>query len=481
MLIFLLTGRWSHHIDAFHIRIKINTMTFRQSHLYVLFFVVSLALPVSAQVAPGPCSAAKTPTLSKNPVAGTKVLSGCATQAGDFIVLTVLPPSKGAPASCLNYYSNLGGQNEPTPLYELPPMLVDPKTHMFSIELTASGKWRALQPQQLICLRELDSQGKQTSVSVGPQEVQLRTYESADSPWGRVRPYLSAGVIFSQNNSQFSSEDLFLGLNLDKNWFAPHHYREFNWLANTYFDAQLTSIPAAACQSSSSGSSTSSNCPASSGVTSGTNNLSNFIASRKAAVIEGGVYLPMFLDSWKWSYQGNDNALFIAPIFEGGYQTITGGTQTVSSPTPGTSTTIATLNSQGLYYFYAGGARLGHYELSSSWNIGPDLLSHLDILFGKWQNFEQCQGECTATSSLVLPTMIALNGRLKIPSTFFQIGFDAITPLTKTAGTQGDLRFFFGVQVDPTCLFRAFQGTQSSLTNCAVGQSSFTGKNMAGH
>lgn len=456
-------------------------MTSSRSQLVLFFLALCFAFQASAQVPPNPCAGTKTPTLSKTPTAGTKVLSGCATQAGNFVQLTVLPPSTSSVISCTNYYSHAGGNDKPTPLYELPPMLVDPKTHMFSVELRANGKWKALQAGQLICLKELDSAGKQVSVSVGPQQVQLHTYGEADSPWGRVRSYLSAGVVLSQNNSQFSSEDFFLGFDLDKNWFAPQRYGGFNWLANTYFDAQLTSIPAAACQSSSGGSTTSSNCPASSGTTTGSSSLSNFIASRKAAVIEGGVYVPMFLDHWKWSYRGNDNALFIAPIFIGGYQTITGGTQTVSSPTPGTSTTIATLNSQGLYYFYAGGARLGHYKLFNSWNIAPELLSHLDILFGKWQNFEQCQGACSATSSLVLPTMISLDGRLKIPSTFFQVGFDAITPLTRTVGTQGDLRFLFGVQVDPTCLFKAFQGTATSLTNCAVGQSGSHGGNATAH
>jgi len=295
----------------------------------------------------------------------------------------------------------------------------------------------------------------------------------SSTPWGRVRPYLSGGMVLSQNNGQFSSQNLYLGFNLDKNWFyGVERQAPFHWQLNTYFDSQLTAIPTASCQSSSSSASgtTASTCPSSSG--SSTNNLSNFITSQKAAVIQGGIYVPIYLNAWRWSYNGDNNTLFLGPIFKGGYQSLTGGSQTVASPTPGTSTTVSTVNDQTLYYFYAGGVRLGHYDLFNSWNIAPDLLSHLDIVFGKWQNFEQCaEGSCSGTSATVLPTMIALEGRLKIPSTFFQIGFDAISPLTKASGTKGDLRFIFGAQLDPSCLFNAFTGTASTLNSCVQGHS----------
>lgn len=431
--------------------------------------------PTKSANADNPCADAQAPSLfGGNPVAGTKVVSGCATKLGDFVRLTVLPKPQAneAPISCTNFYS--AGRQNPKPILDLPAIAVDTQ-QMFSIELRVGAKPRALEVDERVCLQELDQSGKPMATSIGPQQVVLQTYTEADTAWGRVRPYLSAGVVLSQTNGQFSNQDMFLSFDLDKTWFMER--RPVNWLLNTYFDAELTSIPAAACQASSTSGTASgtSSCPSSPSGSSGSSpsNLSNFIASRKAAVIQGGIYLPLFPDAWKWSYKGNNNALFIAPIFKGGYQTLTGGAQTVTSPTPGTSTTVATLNSEGLYYFYGGGARLGHFRLSRSWNIAPDLLSRLDILFGKWENFEQCAGGmCMAGSNnFVLPTMIAMEGRLKIPDTFFQIGFDAITPFTRTTGTKGDLRFLFGVQIDPTCLFKAFQGTTTSLTTCAEGMS----------
>lgn len=51
------------------------------------------------------------------------------------------------------------------------------------------------------------------------------------------------------------------------------------------------------------------------------------------------------------------------------------------------------------------------------------------------------------------------------------ISLDEITPLTKTSETQGDRRFFFGIQVDPICLLKTFHGTARSITTCAQGQS----------
>jgi hypothetical protein len=418
--------------------------------------------PAAAQKAAGPpaaqapCAGANLPYLWKKPVVGTRVLTGCAKQSGDEMDVAV---GTGAAPQCKD--ATYKGTQVPT----------DTGALTFAITLgdpLAKGEW--------VCIEEIDYSKKPPGLTYDPQvgvgqPVELWTYDEASTPWGRVRPYLSGGTVLSQNNGQFSSQSLFVGFNLDKNWFARDSTGKLGSLVNTYFDARLTSIPTASCEAAGSGSS---GC-SSSGSGGASANLSNFITSQKAAVIEGGIYVPLYLDSRKWSWGGNDNVLFVAPIFKGGYQSLTEGAQTVTSPTPGTSTTISTVNNQTLYFFYAGGVRLGHYELFNSWNIAPDLLSHLDIVFGKWQNFAQCSsGSCSGTSTTVLPTMIELEGRLKIPATFFQIGFDAISPLTKTSGTKGDLRFLFGVQLDPSCLFNAFQGTSSTLTSCVQGHSNST-------
>jgi hypothetical protein len=144
-----------------------------------------------------------------------------------------------------------------------------------------------------------------------PIFVKRNSYAESNVPWGNVTPTFSTGFVLSQNNGQFSQFNLFLGLNVDTSYHIRKKYR-----ANVYVDAQLTSIPAASCQTSSSGSSGSSsnggsgigaNCLTSTNLT---NSFHSFIGSPKAAVIQGGIYFPIPISSWQWWYGGHANSVF---------------------------------------------------------------------------------------------------------------------------------------------------------------------------
>jgi hypothetical protein len=301
---------------------------------------------------------------------------------------------------------------------------------------------------------------KPMNVDAVPIYVTVWTSEESATPWGRTRLYLSAGVVLGQINGQFASQSLFLGLDVDNNWHASQ-----NILLNTFFDAQLTSVPAAACAASTSATATSSGCS--------TASVNSFISSQKAGVVKAGVYAPMTLAAWRWSHEGSDQALFVAPIIEGGVETLTSTTQTTASATssPGT---ISTLSGQNVYPFYSGGVRFGHFGLSHSSNISPYLFSFLDITIGQWQSFKQCvnsicslNGTTQNPTNLVLPLMISLEGRLKVPKTPVVVGFDSYLPITHT-GVHGDLRFLFGVRLDVGCLYNAFKGGNTpSIYKCS--------------
>jgi hypothetical protein len=196
------------------------------------------------------------------------------------------------------------------------------------------------------------------------------------------------------------------------------------------------------------------------------------MTSRKAAVVQGGLYLPMYLNAWKWWYDGNRNELFIAPIIKGGYQTLTQGTQSVSSPTPGVTTTTATLSGQNLFPFYAYGIRLGHFTNYSSWNIAPELNSYLDLTIGRWDNFTQCQGGTCAvnTKQLFQPTTLDFEGHLKIPKTPFELGFSTFSPINGKS-LIGDLRFYFGLRLDVGCIMnKILAGQNTTFVGCAASQ-----------
>jgi hypothetical protein len=398
------------------------------------------------------CDSTTTAYFPIPPPVGRKVVSGCAGKAAGARVLVFAKNDAlgSCPANLLPPFKIPPTDNEPAN--------VNPQTGVFAAELE-----QALTDGDLVCPYSV-------AADLNPPVVSNKWgYDDPDLPMGRTHYYVSTGVELSEDNQQFSSQDLYLGLSLDRNWIRGNPSSSFTGLFNSEFSAQLTSIPVAA--SSTTSTSTASTSP--------TPSLSTFISSRKAAVVSGALYAPLYADAFK-GWFGTQTTAFFAPIVKGGLQTITSGALTASAPAPGTTTTTTTVNSQGLYYFWGAGLRLGDLKLHRSWNVAPEVLSHLDLTVGQWENFKQCRNpsQCSPgsdgavpASQLYQPLLFALEGQLNVPKTPVQIGFQSITPLH--GGGQGDLRFIFGVKLDVGCIYKAFKGGSTpSLLQCSDDQSS---------
>jgi hypothetical protein len=412
----------------------------------------NIVKPASTSTAIPSCDSTTTAYFPIPPPVGRKVVSGCAGKAAGARVLVFDKNDAlgSCPANLLTPFKIPPQDNEPAN--------VNPQTGVFAAELE-----HALTDGELVCPYSV-------AADLNPPAVANKWgYDDPDIPLGRTHYYVSTGVEFSEDNQQFSSQDLYLALSLDRNWIRGNPSSSFTGLFNSEFSAQLTSIPVAA--SSTTSTSTTSTSP--------TPSLTTFISSRKAAVVSGALYAPLYADAFK-GWFGSQTTAFFAPIVEGGLQTITSGALTASAPAPGTTTTTTTVNSQGLYYFWGAGLRLGDLKLHRSWNVAPEVLSHLDLTVGQWENFKQCRNpsQCSPgsdgavpASQLYQPLLFALEGQLNVPKTPVQIGFQSITPLH--GGGQGDLRFIFGVKLDVGCIYKAFKGGSTpSLLQCSDDQSS---------
>ncbi|HXZ12416.1 MAG TPA: hypothetical protein VEG64_08480 [Candidatus Sulfotelmatobacter sp.] len=415
---------------------------------------------VNGDPEPASCDSDKPPYFGNLLVAGLKVLTGCpgkvpASQVLEVVVYKQKKDKCEADAPKLS-------PTDPT-ISEGGLANVDPKTGFFYAELH-----HPLAEEQMVCVWPTGS----TDTNVGPTPfvVYRWGYHVSGEPIGRTRYFLEAGVALSQSNQQFSNQDLYLSFDLDRNWIRGTH----NALFNSEFSASLTSIPVAAT-------STTMTTTTTGGTTTTTpaNSLSTFMSARKAAVVEGALYAPLYADAFK-GWFGSGTTAFVAPIVKGGLQTITQGALSSSNPAPGTSTTSMTVNNNGLYYFWGAGVRLGDLKLHRSWNIAPLMLSHIDLTVGQWENFKQCRTRTTAacpigtngavTGGLYEPLLFALEGHIGIPKTPAEIGFSSITPIN--GGGQGDLRFFFGVKLDIGCFTKAVTsgGGAGKLFDCSEDQ-----------
>ena len=390
----------------------------------------AMANPVIVKSAPAQtadsCETTSGAYFPEPPVTGRKVLTGCAGKAPGARVVVY---AKGKINECPASFPVL----DDSTVVDNRPANVDPKTGIFQAELT-----HPLTDDEMICAYAVSADKK-------PPIVATRWgYDEADSPIGRSRYYLSTGLALSQTNQQFSNQNLYLGFAFDRNWLRGKPDRKVTLLLDSELSAQLTAIPVAASSSTSTTppSTSSGTTSTQSGTTtttpspSSTQSVSTFITSRKAAVVSGAIYAPIYMDAFK-GWFGGGTAGFFAPILKGGLQTTTAGSITATSPVPGTTTTTSTVNNADLYYFWSAGLRLGDLRLFRSWNIAPQMLSHLDLTFGQWENFKQCRiSTCTTNpdgtvdpNQLYQPVLLSLEGQLNIPKTPVQIGFRAMTPV----------------------------------------------------
>lgn len=325
--------------------------------------------------------------------------------------------------------------------------------------------------------------GDRVELSV-PAEARLKPAETTqDEPpeydWGRVRGYFSGGVIFSKERDNFSKSDIFLDFTLDKNYVAHPFFKGVFKDLNTFFDARLTSIPVAAPKDS-----TTTAAAEGDGETCNTPDCTAFISSQKAALMQAGVYLPMYWHFTSWyrrvprpnGFRWEKNALFVAPLAKGGILTVTGDTQTAEARRFGRD---------DVFNFFSFGLMLGHYRLhmrrkmddwrrhyatdeygkpvyESDPNIAPELISWLTLSRGRWENFEveTPTGAKDAGGNDIKwrqrPWRYEALGRLKIPETPFIVGFDG-----NFGQGPDDVRFIFGTRFDIGKVLRTIKVAQA--------------------
>ncbi len=299
--------------------------------------------------------------------------------------------------------------------------------------------------------------------------------------WGRARAYFAGGVVFSKARNDFSHQDLSLAFVIDKGWLQKADYRlaadtavceaaartqtpgrgqqadaaacaasvpqaqargawRFRQL-NTFFDTRLTSLPVVEESDEE--------------AAEDADEAGNFVDSRKAAVMQLGVYAPAYGPQTSWVHEGAVNALFVAPLFRMGIQTI-----------PGTDDQPAR-NARGIpddvFTMWSFGFAIGHHKLSGTTNQTPEVISYMHITWGRAEAFEfpelDADGNtipdpATGGVKVVSPRRAMVEGRLKIPNTALQVGFDA-----NLGEGNDDIRFVFGTRFDIGELFgrlRAF-------------------------
>jgi hypothetical protein len=366
---------------------------------------------------------------------------------------------------------------------------VDSTTNSFTANLTTP-----LQADQQLQFYGVSKSGTQSATATS-MEVEPLALD-----WGRVRGYFTAGVVLSNNNSQFNltNANLFLGFNVDKQWRLPA--RSFSetgskfsdrFAFNTYFDARLTAIPTGTTGSTtastssatptltggSTGSTSSSSSSSSSSATGNPSpNVTSLLSNNQAAALQVGAYLPFTVSSW--DFRERYYSLFLAPIGKVGFYTVTDSGNAAFQAAEN-----ANRNSSTFFPFYSYGVRVGHrrdYTTKDGRNDAdraPEQLSYLDISVGKWSNYEFIEPYNFTTSLQPTCTMQASNpataacdvtqrlwrygfeGLLVIPNTPLIIGLSANVAAQHPRGPNlfylsppDDLRFLFGVRFDASKL-----------------------------
>lgn len=275
------------------------------------------------------------------------------------------------------------------------------------------------------------------SVSGKKSEPVLRTVPGDAFDWGRTTATFSGGVMFSKERDEFSKSDVFLSLDVEKNWLQ---YGDKRVYVTSFFDAMLAAVPVAPNNPDSSRDKAAAT----------PSNLDTFTASKKAAILRVGAYTPIVVT--KWTHSDQDHGLFVAPLVKAGIQTITDSRNALGQ----NSTSGGARLYDDLYNFHAFGVRFGHLELNRTKHNAPFLVSYIDLALGRFENFELCR-ESRTTSTLttcqaalpeflrVRPWRYSFEGKLKLPlkGLPFYVGFYA-------NGGQGpdDLRFVFGTSFD---------------------------------
>ncbi len=239
----------------------------------------------------------------------------------------------------------------------------------------------------------------------------------------------------------------------------------------TFFDARLTSLPVAACTASSTSSTTpaagnntttsktpttgvavssaSTPAPTQSSSTSSTppcpSTVETFVAARKSATLTGGASIPILLSTWH--YAQKPYAISWGPVAKVGFDT----------PISAIESGAVTANEHEFYTNFGLGTRLGLYRMSYSTDVAPELESYVDIVTGRYSNFDISPPDGVRYAR---PWRIGVEGFLKVPTTPFILGFAANIHQnfglfnSKTVDNAKDsLQFLFGARFDAGKLF----------------------------
>lgn len=389
-----------------------------------------------------------------NPVEGDQTIQGYSTDKSVTVKIQQAKPSDD--------------QSTNPPTIQIATASPDSSTHVFTLKPTdalASGEY----------------------ITVSGAGTCNATVASADLYWGKVRAYFTLGLVLSQQGNDFSlnSANPFLDFTLLKEWSGDSK-KSTGWGGiglDTYFDARLTAIATTAVPTTG-GSSATTSGSGSTTTNGGQNSNSNagtgataltpqsVLVNRQAASLQGGIYLPVLND--RYTFQGTDYSLFVAPLAKAGFYTPT-SSNSVSSTS--NSAVAVPVTSSRFFPFYGYGVRIGHKEeltdpsaSGSAKSDGSDLLSYLDFTVGRYGNFEYTSDGCLmATGSCVRERLLryAIEGMLKIPHTPLIIGMSANVAAQHAHAPglnapQDDLRFLFGAKFDARKMLGSLLNTGSS-------------------
>ncbi len=219
--------------------------------------------------------------------------------------------------------------------------------------------------------------------------------------------------------------------------------RRSHWLINTYQIVDLTQTPRVTAAPAA--------APATPPAMMGTATAPlefQITQSRNQLYFEGGVYTPFIPSMFQWTFQGLDNALYIAPIAKAGFMTVDNAT--------GDS------GQAGVYKFMAAGGRIGHMEIKNEPGNAPDSIFWVDTVFGRYDVYRQSEFPAAATlTQRDLDARLAerfhnridVSGYFKIPASPFFFTFGGNFPTNPRDRVKADARIVFGARIDITRLF----------------------------
>ena len=165
-----------------------------------------------------------------------------------------------------------------------------------------------------------------------------------------------------------------------------------------------------------------------------------FIESRKAATVQGGIFFPICIRDL--NYLGKRNILFYAPILKFGFHTYSDKEDLKEA---------MVRHDDNFFPFGSFGLRLGYYQMSDQKKKdAPILKSYMDITVGVSDNIGiiRNQSDPKYQSDPFDNTInLYIEGRLVIAKTSLLLGFDAYIDLSKK-DVPDDLRFFVGTRIN---------------------------------